>query len=68
MRPPPRNSQLWPFMYWVSGLAALTAILWLTASDFDQTEGRAIAGTGAATAATMFIIEVLRRKVSRDDS
>jgi hypothetical protein len=55
-------------MYWVSGLAALTTILWLTASDFDQTEGRAIAGTGAATAATMFIIETLRRKVGRDDS
>ena len=68
MRPPPRDSQVWPFLYWVSGLAALTTILWLTASDFDQTEGRAIAGTGAATAATMFIIEVLRRKVGRDDS
>ena len=65
MRPPKRDSQLWPFMYWVSGLVALTAILYLTASDFDQTEGRAIAGTGAATAATMFIIEVLRRKVTR---
>jgi len=23
MRAPPRNSQLWPFLYWVSGLAKL---------------------------------------------
>jgi hypothetical protein len=62
---PQRESQLWPFLYWVTGLIALTSILWVTASDFDQTEGRAIAGTGAATAAAMFIIETLRRKVRR---
>jgi hypothetical protein len=63
MKRPKRDSQMWPFLYWVTGLVALTAILWLTASDFDQTEGRAIAGTGAATAGAMFIIEVLRRKI-----
>jgi hypothetical protein len=40
----------------------LAFVLWLTASNFDGTEGRAILGTGAATAVVTFILEVLRRK------
>jgi len=62
MRAPPRNSQLWPFLYWLTGLMTLAFVLWLTATNFDGTEGRAIVGTGAATGVVTFILEVLRRK------
>ena len=67
MQAPRKDSQVWPFLYWLSGLSALTTILWITASDFDHTEEVAICGTGVASAAAYYIIETLRRKVGRDD-
>jgi hypothetical protein len=67
MQPPRRDSQFWPFLYWLTGLLALVVILWITATDFDHTEGAAICGTGAASAVTCYIIDTLRRKVGRDE-
>ena len=59
---PPQNSQLWPFLYWLTGLFAISFVLWLTATNFDETEGRAIGLDAAITALLLMLIEVIRRK------
>ncbi len=54
-----KDSQLWPFLYWLTSLGALTFVLWMTASHFDRTEGKAIAGQAVA------IIDVIRKRWAR---
>ena len=65
---PPRNSQLWPFLYWLTGLFAISFVLWLTATNFDETETRAIELDAIITALLMMLIEVIRRKAGTKDS
>ena len=65
---PPRNSQLWPFLYWLTGLFAISFVLWLTATNFDETETRAIELDAIITALLMMLIEVLRRKAGTKDA
>lgn len=65
---PPRNSQLWPFLYWLTGLFAISFVLWLTATNFDETEGRAIGLDAVITALLLMLIEVIRRKAGNKDS
>jgi len=59
---PPRNSQLWPFLYWLTGLLAISFVLWLTASNFDETERQAIGLEAIITALLFSVLEVIRRK------
>ncbi len=65
---PPRNSQLWPFLYWLTGLCAISFVLWITATNFDETETRAIELDAIITALLMMLIEVLRRKAGTKDA
>ena len=65
---PTQNSQLWPFLYWLTGLFAISLVLWLTATNFDETEGRAIGLAAVITALLLMLIEVIRRKSGTKDS
>lgn len=64
---PTRNSQLWPFLYWLTGLLAISFVLWVTATNFDETEGRAIGLDAVITALILMLIEVIRRKAGTKD-
>ena len=64
---PTRNSQLWPFLYWLTGLLAISFVVWITATKFDETEGRAIGLDAVITALILLLIEVIRRTARTKD-
>jgi len=55
---------LWAFLYWLTSVLILMFILWITATKFDMSEGKAIAGYGGLAAVSSLLFEAIRKKTS----